>query len=80
MKWLKNHWDEVAFLILAVEAVAWLLSEILLVRLVGYPVVIITMLLFFVHTLAVFEDRSAGSVEASPTHEPTEQQKRALEA
>jgi hypothetical protein len=80
MKWLKDRWDEIAFLILALEAIAWLLSEIFLVRLVGYPVVIITMVLFFVHTLAVFEDRSAGSVTASPTQEPTEQQKRALEA
>ena len=65
MNFLRRKWDEIALLILAFEAVAWLISEIFLLRLVGYPVVILAMVAFFVHTLAIFRDDSNDSAETT---------------
>lgn len=58
-----KKWDEIAFLILAFEAVAWLIAEIFLLRMIGYPVVILTLVLFFVHTLAGFKEASEAETQ-----------------
>jgi hypothetical protein len=70
MRLLVHKWDEVAFVILAVEAIAWLVAEIFLARFLGYPIVIVTLVIFFIHTLAVFKELGDEGEPVPEVQEP----------
>ena len=51
-----RKWDEIALIILAVQAFAWLVAEIFLARFLGYPIVIVMLVAFFLHALVGFRE------------------------
>ena len=51
-----RNWHAFAYLILAIQAVAWLIAEIFLLRWFGYPIVVLMLILYFVHALAGYQD------------------------
>ena len=63
-----RNWHGFAYLILGIQAIAWLVAEIFLWRLIGYSIVVLMLILYFVHALIAFQDdeeeeSSAAEVE-----------------
>lgn len=44
-------WDELAYVILAIEATAWLVAEIGGLKTIGYGIVILSLVVFFWHLM-----------------------------
>ncbi len=63
-----KNWHAFAYLILGIQAVAWLVAEIFLLRIIGYTIVVLMLVLYFVHALVAFRDDEEEQTGSEAEH------------